>query len=311
MGETQNTAKSGGRADEFALPPFRSFLFSPGVRPDLMEKAARSGADALIFDLEDSVPPDRKDEARANVGEALSKPGDPPAFVRVNHPSTGGLQADIEALRPARLAGVILSKAETVEDVRAADALLAAFEARNGLTAGQTALVLLIEDCIGLRNAYDMVLAASRVRATAFSSAEEGDFMVDIGGEWTPEGEAMLYARSKLVCDSRAAGIEFLYDGVFMNLSDEEALRRECRLARRLGYIGKMGIHPRQIPILHEVFTPSEEEIGYSQGLVEAFRAAEAEGRAAIKYEGKMVDYANFKRAQRVLALAGGIAGSK
>lgn len=127
--------------------------------------------------------------------------------------------------------------------------------------------------------------------------------MVDLGGRWTPGGEAFLYPRSKLVCDARAAGIGWPLDGVFMNLRDDEALRRECRLARALGYTGKMAIHPRQIPVIHETFTPSEMEVEYSRGLVAAFREAEAGGQGAVQFRGMMVDYANVKRAERILAL--------
>lgn len=286
------------------MGPFRSLLFSPGIRPDMMEKAPRSGADALIFDLEDSVPRNMRKEARKHVAEALLRPDLPPVFVRVNHPSTGETQADLDALAPGRLEGIILPKAETAADVTFLDALLLPLEKRLNLEPETITLIPLVESCLGLRFCYEMAAAAPRVRSLAFSSGEEGDFMVDLGGHWTPEGQAFLYPRSKLVCDARAAGIEYPLDGVFMNLKDDEALRRECRLARTLGYTGKMAIHPRQISVIHEVFTPSAEEIGYSRGLVAAFREAEAGGRGAVQFRGMMVDYANVKRAERILALA-------
>lgn len=285
------------------MRPLRSLLFSPGIRPDMMEKAPRSGADALIFDLEDSVPRNKLPEARRHVAEALRLHSNRRIFVRINHPSTGEAEADLDALT-SPFEGVILPKAEDVAEVVLLDNLLHSLEKRLGLEPGRILLVPLVESCLGLRFSYEMAVAAPRVGSLAFSSGEEGDFMVDLGGHWTPEGQAFLYPRSKVVCDARAAGIEYPLDGVFMNLKDDEALRRECRLARILGYTGKMAIHPRQIPIIHEVFTPSDEEIEYARGLVAAFREAEADGRGAVEFRGMMVDYANVKRAGRVLALA-------
>ncbi len=290
------------------MRPFRSLLFSPGIRPGMMEKAPRSGADALIFDLEDSVPRDRRPEARGYVAEALgreealNRKEKPLVFVRVNHPSTGEMEKDLEAVVPAGPYGIILPKVETAGDVERLDSVLSTLEARAG--ARDITIVPLLESCLGLHFTYEIATASPRVKAMAFSSGEEGDFMVDIGGRWTPEGEAFLYPRSKLVCEARAAGIDFPLDGVFMNLSDEAALLRECRLARNMGYTGKMAIHPKQIAAIHSVFTPSDEEIDYNRGLIEAFRRAEAEGKAAVEFRGMMVDYANLKRAEQILALA-------
>jgi len=286
------------------MRPFRSFLFSPGIRPEMMEKAPHAGADALIFDLEDSVPRGRHAEARKHTKEALAQCGTSPAFVRVNHPATGEMEKDLEAVVSEGVCGIILPKAQTPGDVSRLDAVLSNLEARQGLSPGSVIIMPLIETCRGLHFTYEIVTASQRVRATAFSSGEEGDFMVDIGGNWTPEGEAFLYPRSKLVCESRAAGIEYPIDGVFMNLADEAALLQECHLARNMGFAGKMAIHPKQISVIHSVFTPSAEEIEYSRGLIEAFNAAEENGKAAIQFRGMMADYANLKRAKYVLNLA-------
>jgi citrate lyase subunit beta/citryl-CoA lyase len=284
--------------------PFRSFLFSPAIRPEMMEKAPRSGADSLIFDLEDSVPAQLKDEARGYAAEALQREGTPPVFIRVNHPATGEMEADLQATVSEGLFGVILPKVETPGEMVRLDAVLSQVEAAVGVSPGRIAVLPLLESCRGLHFTYEIATASPRVQGMVFSSGEEGDFMVDIGGNWTPEGEAFLYPRSKLVCETRAAGLDAPIDGVFMNLSDEPALRRECRLARNMGFTGKMAIHPKQISVIHDVFTPSDEEVAYSRGLIEAFRAAEASGNAAITYQGMMVDYANLKRAERILALA-------
>ncbi|TCT05665.1 HpcH/HpaI aldolase/citrate lyase family protein [Aquabacter spiritensis] len=282
----------------------RSLLFAPAVRPDLMVKAAASGADALIFDLEDSVPPAAKAEARRALTAALTAHIGPPVYVRINHPAADDAAADIAALAGERLAGVFLPKAERPEEVQYVDGLLRAAEARLGRPDGGLCLVPMIETCLGLRHAYDLARAAPRVGGACLSSGEEGDFMVDLGGRWTPEGEALLYARGRLACESRAAGIEWLIDGVFMALDDEPALRRDARTARNMGYVAKMAIHPRQIAAIHDAFSPTAAEIDHAAGLVDAMRAAEAGGRGAVRYRGMMVDYANLKRAQKILAQA-------
>jgi citrate lyase subunit beta/citryl-CoA lyase len=141
----------------------------------------------------------------------------------------------------------------------------------------------------------------------ALASAEQGDFMVDLGGRWTPRSLALTYPRSKLVVDARAAGVQWLVDGVFMNLKDTDMLREECLIARELGFVGKMAIHPTQVDVMHTVFSPSELEVAYARGLIAAFREGEARGVGAVKYEGMMVDYANVRLAERTLALAGGL----
>jgi citrate lyase subunit beta/citryl-CoA lyase len=138
----------------------------------------------------------------------------------------------------------------------------------------------------------------------SLASAEQGDFMVDLGGRWTSSSLALTYPRSKMVVDARAAGLQWLVDGVFMNLRDNDALLKECSLARELGFIGKMAIHPNQLEAMHQVFSPSAQEILYAKGLVQAFRAAEAQGIGAVRYEGMMIDYANVRLAERTLLLA-------
>lgn len=285
---------------------FRSLLFSPGSSPRMMEKAKRSSADALIFDLEDAVAPHMRSAARAGVAVALNEPQRPAMFVRVNHPSTGEMEADVDAVVNANLFGVVLPKAETADEVARLDAALSRHEERRGLRQGQIVVLPLIESGRGLHLAYDIATASSRVAGLAFSSGEEGDFMADIDGQWTPDGVAMLYPRSKTVCETRAAGLRWPVDGVFIRLGDDEALARECRLARAVGFQAKMAIHPQQVAIIHEVFTPSAEEVARHEGVIAAYREAEAAGLGAVQHDGLMIDRANVVRAERILARARG-----
>jgi citrate lyase subunit beta / citryl-CoA lyase len=239
-------------------------------------------------------------------------------YLRIQHPRAGdassrhqaaGFQADLAVLENAasldKVVGVIVPKAELESDLREVADRLAVIERAHGLAENRLAILPLIETCLGLRNTYDLCRATPRIAGVALASAEQGDFMVDLGGRWTPGSLALAYPRGKMVVDARAAGIQWIVDGVFMNLKDLDALRAECMLARELGCTGKMAIHPTQVDIMHEVFSPTADEIEYARGLLEAFHAGEARGLGAVKYRGMMVDYANVRLAERTLALAG------
>ncbi len=279
----------------------RSLLFAPASRPDLMTKAVSAAADAVLYDLEDSVPAAAKATARCNLRQALGRVPNHAAYVRINHPDADDTAQDIESLQGSRVEGVVLPKAERIADIERVCALLVDAEAR-GPQQNRLSIVLMIETCLGLRNAHDLLKADPRIAGVALASAEEGDFIRDLGGRWTPTGEALLYPRGKLACEARAAGIEWIIDGVFMNLADEAALLRECTIARDLGYVAKMAIHPRQLNAIHQAFTPSEEEVEYALGLIAAYREGERNGQGAVRYRGMMVDYANVRRAERILA---------
>jgi citrate lyase subunit beta/citryl-CoA lyase len=288
---------------------FRTLLFAPATRPELLSKAQAGAADALIFDLEDSVPANAKDEARRNVGEALAAGLRKPMYLRINNPRAGDFRADLAVLRAghggAAVMGVILPKADDAADVQAVAKELEAVEGASGRAAGSLSILPLVETCLGLRNTYDIAKASPRICGMALASAEEGDFMVDLGGRWTPQSLALAYPRSKMVVDARAAGLHWLVDGVFMNLKDTQALRTECAIARELGFVGKMAIHPTQVDVMHEVFSPTAQEVEYAQGLLAAYREGEARGIGAVKFRGMMVDQANVRLAERTLSLAG------
>ena len=281
-------------------------LFAPGSRAELLTKAQLGAADAMIFDLEDSVPLNAKDEARKNVQQALALGLKKPMYLRISNPRAGDYLADLGVLANQSLvnvAGVALPKADDAQDIETVSKALQEIEIKAGVAVGSLSILPMIETCLGLRNSFDIAKSSKRVSGMALASAEEGDFMVDLGGRWTPRSLALNYPRSKLVVDSRAAGLEWIVDGVFMNLKDTQMLREECLIARELGFVGKMAIHPTQVDVMHEVFSPSAEEIEYARGMIAAFREGEARGVGAVKYQGMMVDYANVRLAERTLAL--------
>ena len=284
----------------------RTLLFAPGSRTELLTKAQLGVADAMIFDLEDSVPLNAKDEARKNIQQVLALGLKKPMYLRISNPRAGDYLADLGVFHNHSLvnvAGVALPKTDDAQDVETVSKALQDIEIKAGVAVGSLSILPMIETCLGLRNSFDIARSSKRVSGMALASAEQGDFMVDLGGRWTPRSLALTYPRSKLVVDSRAAGVEWILDGVFMNLKDMQMLREECLIARELGFVGKMAIHPTQVDVMHEVFSPSEKEIEYARGLIAAFREGEARGVGAVKYEGMMVDYANVRLAERTLAL--------
>ena len=297
--------------DSQPIKMYRTLLFAPGSRAELLSKAQLGDADAMIFDLEDSVPLNAKDEARKNIADALAAGLKKPMFLRISNPRAGDFLADLKVLADAgslvNLAGIVLPKADDADDIQAVAKALKDVEAKHSIQEGTLAVLPLIETCLGLRNGFDIAKASQRVIGMALASAEQGDFMVDLGGRWTPRSLALAYPRSKLVVDARAAGVQWLVDGVFMNLKDTDMLREECLIARELGFVGKMAIHPTQVEVMHAVFSPSEAEVAYARGLIAAFREGEARGVGAVKYEGMMVDYANVRLAERTLSLAGAL----
>lgn len=285
-------------------PLIRSVLFVPASRPEFIPKADAAGADAIIFDLEDSVSHNAKNTARAHLADTLKQRNDRLSFIRINHPEVGELDQDLATIAPHSGQSIIIPKCEHTDDVIVVDRKLSEFERKHHLAANSLTVVVVAESSLGLRNLYELIRAAPRVKGAALASAEEGDLIVDIGAQWTPEGTALAYARGKFVCDARAAKAHWLFDGAFMNLSSSEALHRESQIARICGFNGKMAIHPRQVAVINSVFSPSEAELARARRMIEAFRVAEARGQGAVQFEGMMVDYANVKRAEQMLALA-------
>ncbi len=276
-----------------------------------MAKALESAADAVILDLEDSVPVAAKPEARSLVARAIAgvaatgpAASRPAIWVRANSTATGLLADDVAAVVRPGLDAVILPKAESVHEVQALAAVLDRQEAATGMGAGTVEVILQIESALGVYRCFDLIKASSRVASVTIGAARDGDLQTDLGCAWSIEGTELLYARSKVLLDARAAGIVNPLDGVFSDLGDEEGLITDSRLSARLGYVGRPVIHPKQIAPVRQAYAVPEEAIAYYRQVVTAFEAGERAGTAAITVDGKMVDYAMYQRARRVLALA-------
>jgi citrate lyase subunit beta/citryl-CoA lyase len=287
----------------------RTALFAPGIKERVMTKALESGADAVILDLEDSVPVASKAEARALVAKSIDAAAGslsrPLIYVRVNGAATGLLTDDLNAVVRPGLDAILLSKAENVEDVQKTVAALERNESQCGMKQGSAEIILQIENALGVYNCFNLIKASPRVAATCFGSARDGDLQTDLGCSWSIEGTELLYARSKVLLDTRAAGSHIHpLDGVFSDLNDETGLIADSRLSARLGYIGRTVIHPKQIAPVKSAYAVPEVEVAYYQKVVVEFAAAEKAGTAAIAVDGKLVDYAMAQHARRVLELA-------
>ena len=293
------------------MKPVRIILFAPGSKERVMAKALESGADAVLLDLEDSVPLAAKAEARSLVakvidGAAAAGTGraGPAIFVRTNGAASGLLDDDLATIVRPGLEAIFVPKVESVAEVQNTAVTLERLEAAQRIRTGSVEIVLMIENALGVYRCFDLIKASPRVVSTCIGGAQDGDLQTDLGCSWSVEGTELLYARSKVLLDSRAAGIAWPLDGVYGNLNDEAGLIQDSRLSARLGYVGRTVIHPKQIvPVRHAYAVPAA-EVAYYQKVVSEFEAVEKAGTAAITVDGKLVDYAMYQRARRVLELA-------
>jgi citrate lyase subunit beta/citryl-CoA lyase len=259
----------------------RSYLFVPGNRPDRYAKAIAAGADAVIVDLEDAVPPQDKSSARTALASWLSP--EHPVHIRVNGAQSQWFRADLDLCKTPGVAGVLLPKAESVEDIR----ILAEH------CAVATPILALIETAHGFWNSHALA-QGPKVRRFVFGSI---DFQLDLGIQG--EEEELLYFRSQLVLVSRIGGLEPPVDGVTTALDDAERIRGDALRAKRLGFGAKLCIHPKQVNLVNECFEPSVEEQSWAKHIMEAAEAAKG---AAVSVDGKMVDRPVIARAEAILS---------
>jgi len=270
----------------------RSLLFAPAVRPDLVAKMPATGADLIAIDLEDATPVIAKGDARSALADLVAGVlGAAAVAVRVNDPTTAWFEDDMASL-PDGLTAVIVPKVETVDGLdRLRDALVRAGRSELGVIAG-------IETALGVADARATL--AHPVVTAAYFGAE--DFIADMSGVRTASNHEVHFARSKVALAARLAHVPAL-DQVVADFRDDDRSRSEGQQARAMGYAGKLCIHPAQVAIANEVFTPSVDEVDRARRLVLAYDAASASGVAAIDFEGTMVDEPVARQARRLLAL--------
>lgn len=280
----------------------RTMLFVPGNNPGMIRDAGIYKNDCIMFDLEDSVSLNEKDSARFLVFQALTTleyPGKE-LVVRVNDPATQTGRDDLEAIVSTGKAAIRLPKTECAADVTYCADIIETIEKKTGVPEGSTKMIAAVESANGVLNAREIALASKRLIGIALGAE---DYVTDLKTTRSPEGVELYFGRSMILLAARAAGISAL-DTVFSDVNDEEGLRRETQLIRQMGFDGKSIINPRQIKIIHEIFTPTAKDIDNALAVLEAIRQAERSGSGVISLKGKMIDKPVVERAQRVLDLA-------
>ena len=280
------------------LRPRRSALYVPGSNTRAIEKARSLDADALIFDLEDAVAPDKKDEARANVAAALAKGGyHAELVIRVNHPSTREGVADMKMAARSGCNAVLLPKVESAKDVRDASLRLGA--------AGASDMILW--------SMIETPLAVLRVEEVAFSSPHlaclvmgTSDLTKDLRARHTHDRLPVITSLSLCLLAARAAGLAIL-DGVHLDLEDESGFLASCQQGAEMGFDGRTLIHPKTIAGANAAYGPSADDVAWSKRIIEAHNQALAQGKGVVVVDGKLIENVHVEVAERTLALAAAI----
>jgi citrate lyase subunit beta / citryl-CoA lyase len=283
------------------LPSWRSLLFVPVTREKFVATAHRRGADAIILDLEDSVPESDKQRGRALVAAAAQEvsKGGADVLVRINRPWQHAFR-DIEAVVSAGVAALVCPKVESPEHLLVIAEMLGALESQRGLVAGHTKLVALIETAAAYFRADAIAKATPRLVALSLGAE---DFAWSVGME--PIAEALEMPKQTVIIAARAAGIVPLgFMGTVADFSDLEAFRAIVRRSRKFGFAGATCIHPSQLPILNEEYGVSADDVERARRLIAAYEAAMAQGLGALTFEGKMIDVPVVERAKTLIARA-------
>lgn len=279
----------------------RTYLFAPGNHERRVEKAMGLGADVVILDLEDAVAISEKKSTRNLINKTLDQPRNCAVFVRVNAYDTEFCYGDICSIVSENLDGIVLPKLESLEDLRSIDWLLTNLEKERGLSHRSIDLMPIIETAGGLVNIREMANADTRVRRLAFGG---GDYTRDLGMQWTLKEDELLPVRSEMVLASRFGKLEPPVDTVFIHIKEHDAFKASCLNILGLGFQGKMCIHPDQVPVTNEIFTPSADEVGWSKRIINEFGEAEKAGIASIQIDGYFVDYPIVEKAQRTVDIS-------
>lgn len=275
---------------------YRTWMFVPGSQDKHLNKAKDLRADVLIFDLEDAVSTADKAIARNKVKNCIENLENRVNFVRVNSLSTPHFLKDIQRIADSNLDGIVLPKTNEREDVIITDYLLEQLELKHGFESHSLSIVPIIETGKGLQNAYTIACASKRVQCLCFGVE---DFQLDMDIE-TDEAEfQLMYARSQLVTASKAAGKQAPIDSVYIDFNDHKGLKDSANNGRKFGFQGKLVIHPMQIELINQVFSPTSAQIKEAKQIVEMYDFEEG---GATQIEGKMVDFPVAEQARKMLA---------
>ena len=277
-------------------------LYIPGNNPAMIQQGGVYGADSILLDLEDAVALNQKDAARTLVRNMINVIDfyDSEVCVRVNHLSTPFGLADLEAIVPLQPSAIRYPKTESAEEVAELLKIIEKIEDRHGLPHTKMTLHAMIETAMGVQNVFDIASKFDRVDAITIGGQE---LTADMNIVYTPDGAGIDFARKRIVMAAKASHIDVI-DTVFPDVNDEEGLRRETEYAKKIGFTGKAVINPRQIEIIHDVYTPTEEEIRKAYRIVKEFKINSAAGIGVFAIDGKMIDAPIVTRAEYILRLA-------
>jgi citrate lyase subunit beta/citryl-CoA lyase len=287
------------------MDAYRSLLFVPGHHPEWVPKAVRSGADAVILDLEDSVPDAAKNRARADVVASIE-------WLRSNHPGVGVLlrpnpldtvhfAEDVRAVVQRGLDGFLLPKIFDRDDVVMFHALTTAAELGSGLEVGAVALVPTLETAKSV-SVCEALAGAPRVASLLSSTTRDGDISREVGFSWTPEGLETIYLRSRAVLACRSAGLRHPLCGLWQEIQDLDGLAAFAAQNARLGFAGQVVIHPSHVPVVNAAYTPSADSIARYRQLVAAYEDGALAGSGAVVFNGEHIDIAHYRSAQLAIA---------
>ncbi|MGL9893782.1 citrate (pro-3S)-lyase subunit beta [Enterococcus mundtii] len=279
----------------------RTMMFVPGANAAMLRDAPLYGADSLMFDLEDAVSLKEKDSARLLVHLALKTfdYSKVETVVRINALTAGGDQ-DIEAMVLAGINVIRLPKTETAQDIIEVDQVITLVEETYQIPVGTTKMMAAIESAEGVLNAREIAKASKRLVGIALGAE---DYVTNMKTQRYPDGQELSFARNMILHSARAAGIAAI-DTVYSDVENVKGFQAEVRLIKQLGFDGKSVINPRQIPLVHALYEPTEKEIQAAKEVIWGIQEAEAKGSGVISVNGKMVDKPIVERAERVIALA-------
>lgn len=277
----------------------RSLMFVPAHNKKLLDSSLRRNADVLLLDIEDSVPPVDKQTARNNILDFIKRPETQGKviFPRVNDRESGELLKDLYQLTVEGVAGFMYPKSIKAEDVYFVGKLLETIEYEKGIPVGTFKLIPLIETAGAIVNIKEICTACSRVVAVAFGCE---DYVTDLGGKHDVEGLSIFFARNAIVNAARAAGV-LPIDTVHIKVHDLDDLERNLVLSKNLGFEGMLVLNPKELPLVNQYFSPSEEEVAWAEEMVRLTAEAKTEGKGVAVKDNKFIGPPMLKMAEKIL----------
>ncbi|WP_180271281.1 HpcH/HpaI aldolase/citrate lyase family protein [Fredinandcohnia onubensis] len=280
---------------------FCTLLFTPANDNKKILKALNLDVDVVILDLEDACALNEKEKASSEINYFASLPRNNRLYIRVNGIKTPYFFKDMQNVVSKDIDGIVIPMLEEPNEICIIEWYLSNLEMEQNIPLGSIDIIPIIETARGLGNLREILRFSKRIKRIAFGA---GDFTNDIGMEWSKTSEEVLYARSKIVLESRIANIEAPIDTVYIDLNDIEHFKNETKHAKKMGFQGKLLIHPNQINPAKKIFAPSLSDIEQAKKIMKAFELAEKNGSSSIKVDGQFVDYPIYYKAVKIINLA-------